>query len=134
MNAFHKLSTAAVLVLSLAAVAQAAPSDSFGTAIVKTAYVKGAPVGVTIRGDSISVGGFCHGLFKTKGFTLCRKGGSRYPATACAWRITLTLDGSVLMLAVTTSRATLATMRPRVCPAVAQFLRGSRGVRSVRIR
>ena len=118
MNAFHKLSTAAVLVLSLAAVAQAAPSDSFGTAIVKTAYVKGAPVGVTIRGDPVSVGGFCHGLFKTKGFTLCRKGGSRYPATACAWRITLTL----------------ATMRPRVCPAVAQFLRGSRGVRSVRIR
>lgn len=129
MTTFHKVFTAAAVALALAGVAQAAPSSSSATA-----YVKGAPVGVTIRGDSVTVAAMCKGIFASKGFTRCRAGGSRYPATACAWRITYTADGTTVVLTVTTARATLATFRPTVCPAVARYLRGARGYRAVRLR
>ena len=128
--------TAAIVALALAAVGQTAPSSSSAAASVRsTAYVKGAAVGVTVRGDPVTVGGMCRGLFASKGFTRCRAGGSRYQATACAWRITLTsVDGTSSILTVTTSRAMLAAIRPRVCPVLARYLRGYPGIRAVRLK
>jgi len=137
MATFRRVFTAAIVALALAAVAQAATSSSSAAASVRsTAYVKGGPpVGVTISGDPVSVAGMCRGLFATKGFTRCRAGGSRYQATACAWRITLTsVDGTSTILTVTTSRAMLAAIRPRVCPVLARYLRGYPGIRAVRLK
>jgi hypothetical protein len=136
MTTFHKVFTAAAVALALTAVAQAAPSSSSATTYVKaTAYVKGAPVGVTFRGsDPVTVGELCRGLFATRGFTRCRPGGSHYPATACAWRITPIGDGSSVVITITTSRAMLGAIRPTVCPAVARFIRSTRGFRVVRLK
>ena len=135
MTTFLKVFTAAAVALALAGVAQAAPSSSSATALVKaTAYVNGAPVGVTVRGDPVTVDAMCKGLVATKGFTRCRAGGSRYRATACAWRVTYTADRTSVVLTVTTARATLATFRPTVCPALARYLRSARGYRAVRLR
>ena len=132
---FHRVFAAAIVALALAAVAQAAASSPSATSVRSTAYVKGGPpVGVTVRGDPVTVAGMCRGLFATKGFTRCRAGGSRYQATACAWRITLTsVDGTSSTLTVTTSRAMLAAIRPRVCPVLARYLRGYPGIRAVRL-
>ena len=135
MTTFHRVFTAAIAALALAAVAQAAPSSSSATASVRaTAYVKGVPVGVTVRGDPVNVGEMCKGLFASKGFTRCRAGGSRYQRTACAWRITPTSGGTSITLTVTIARAMLAAIRPRVCPALARYVRGYPGIRAVRIK
>ena len=135
MTTFHRVFTAAIVALALAAVAQAAPSSSSATGSVRaTAYVKGGPVGVTVGGDPVTVGEMCKGLFATKGFTRCRAGGSRYQATACAWRITPTSGGTSMILTVTTARAMLAAIRPRVCPGLARYVRGYPGIRAVRLK
>ena len=92
MTTFHRVFAPAIIALALAAVAQAAPSSST-TSVRSTAYMKGGPVGVTVGGKRVNVHEMCRGLFAAKGFTRCRAGGSRYQATACAWRITPTSGG-----------------------------------------
>ena len=131
MTAFHRVFTTAAAALALTAA-----SSSSATASVRvTTYVKGSPVGITVRGsDPATVGQVCNGLAGTSAFTRCRAGGSRYPATACAWRITSTTDRTWVVMTVTASRAMLAAIRPTVCPAVARTIRGTPGFRVVRLK
>ena len=134
MTTFRRVFTTAIVALALAAVAQAAPSSSSATASVRsTAYMKTGPIGVTFRGDPVTIGVMCKAIYATKGFTRCRAGGSRYQATACAWRITPTSGGTSITFTVTTTRAMLAALRPRVCPGLARYVRDYPGIRAVRL-
>lgn len=131
---FHRVFAAAIVALALAAVAQAAPSSSSAAAYVKTTYLKGVPVGVTIKGDRTTVDSMCKGITRTEGFTPCRRKESRYRATACAWRLTYIRDNTFTVVTVTTTQAMLPVIRPRVCPALVRIIRGNPDFRAVRIK
>jgi hypothetical protein len=126
----------AAIALALATAAQAAPFRSSAVADANvTTYFKAAPIGVTVRShQALLARQLCKGVASSNYFTPCRAGGSRYAATACAWRITSTNDGTSAVISVTMSRAALAVFRPTVCPAVAQAIRGTRGFRIVRLK
>jgi len=132
----HRVFIAAAIALALATAAQAAPSRSSAVADVNvTTYFKAAPIGVTVRSDQAFLARqVCKGVASSSFFTPCRTGGSRYAATACAWRIIRTIDGTFAVISVTMSRAALAVFRPTVCPAVAQAIRGTPGFRIVRLK
>ena len=126
--------TAAAIALALATAAQAAPSRSSTVADVKvTTYIKGFAIGVTVRSDPVTARTLCKGIVIGGDFTPCRLGGSRYRATACAWRATDYFDGASAVISVTTTRARVASNRA-FCPVVAQAIRDAAGFRLVRIR
>jgi len=132
----HGVFIAAAIALALVSAAQAAPSRSSAVADVNvTTYFKAAPIGVTVRShQALLARQVCKGVASTSFFTPCRTGGSRYRATACAWRVTHSNNGTSAVISVTMSRAALAVFRPTVCPAVAQAIRGTPGFRIVRLK